>query len=266
MALSVNYTPPRAARALQRLNVRRAADTQTPRVGVLEAGGRFDVDALFSGEELLGDARWLRLAGRNEFVWARAVDLDEPAPAATGAAQQPQVKRRADDTILPIPVVTLGTLFGSFSHAPGTKRGAIAITSPADWRGQHIEDFDHPLLSDLGRRPQPVNRLAARHLRAVFDAIASQGLDRLVLSCEGTWVLRHKNWDPKRELSSHSWGIAIDLNSRFNGVGQPPALPGQIGSVRELVSIFAKHGFAWGGHFSGSSIDGMHFELARTDL
>ena len=58
------------------------------------------------------------------------------------------------------------------------------------------------------------------------------------------------------------WGVAIDLNARWNGAGHPPASPGQQGDLTPLVPLFAAQGFAWGGHFS-SNVDGMHFELAR---
>jgi hypothetical protein len=48
----------------------------------------------------------------------------------------------------------------------------------------------------------------------------------------------------------------------WNGYGVRPKSAGLIGSVREIQPFFAQFGFAWGGHFSGNSCDGMHFELA----
>jgi len=33
--------------------------------------------------------------------------------------------------------------------------------------------------------------------------------------------------------------------------------------VREIVPVLEKHGFAWGGRWSPSRRDGMHFEIAR---
>jgi predicted lactoylglutathione lyase len=50
------------------------------------------------------------------------------------------------------------------------------------------------------------------------------------------------------------------VNEPFNKFGSMPALVGQRGSVRKLVSIANEHGFYWGGHFSNP--DGMHFEVA----
>ena len=49
--------------------------------------------------------------------------------------------------------------------------------------------------------------------------------------------------------SNHSFGTAFDINSDTNPQGKKPPAVGQPGSVRELVPIFEKHGFKWGGQF-----------------
>ena len=62
-------------------------------------------------------------------------------------------------------------------------------------------------------------------------------------------------------LSRHSWGMAIDTNTRGSCQGcAPPDLDCR------TVRIFRKHGFAWGGNFL--TPDGMHFEWVgeRRDL
>jgi len=53
-------------------------------------------------------------------------------------------------------------------------------------------------------------------------------------------------------LSRHTWGIAFDTNTADNCQGCVPALD------CEVVRIFRRHGFAWGGTFTRP--DGMHFE------
>lgn len=266
MALLVEYQPARLARALQKLNVRSEPTTRIARQAVFETGTDFLVDALFDGEPLLGISRWLHVAGKDSFVWAGAVELPEPnVPAAMSGVSDPVVRRRPDGTIAPIPVNELSGIFGKFDNfRPRKQRGLIDITAPADWVATHVVEFDHAILRALGRRPQPVNRRAKPHLEAVFDEIVARGLDSRILSFDGAFVSRHKNWDPTQELSSHTWGIAVDLNQRFNGSGSEPALPGAIGCLRELVPIFNARGFAWGGHFRRPR-DGMHFELARTN-
>jgi hypothetical protein len=53
-------------------------------------------------------------------------------------------------------------------------------------------------------------------------------------------------------LSKHSWGMAIDMNTVENPEGSPPTMN------CDVVRIFRKWGFAWGGNFLQG--DGMHFE------
>lgn len=54
-------------------------------------------------------------------------------------------------------------------------------------------------------------------------------------------------------LSRHAYGVALDTNTVSNCLGcRPPAMN------CDVVRIFRKHGFAWGGNFRQP--DGMHFE------
>jgi len=59
-------------------------------------------------------------------------------------------------------------------------------------------------------------------------------------------------------LSRHSWGMAIDTNTRGSCQGcAPPDFATDAGGCT-AVRIMRKHGFAWGGNFL--TPDGMHFE------
>ncbi len=109
------------------------------------------------------------------------------------------------------------------------------------------------------------NERIAPFLQAAFAEIEQQGLLSCILTFDGLWVPRHINWNPANGISPHSWGTAFDINANWNGRGNPPAKLGEQGCVRELVPIFEKHGFYWGGNFSGKSVDGMHFQWGRTD-
>ncbi len=55
-------------------------------------------------------------------------------------------------------------------------------------------------------------------------------------------------------MSIHSWGIAIDINAAWNGLGKKPQMS------KELVKCFTDVGFEWGGDWR--RMDGMHFQLA----
>ena len=57
-------------------------------------------------------------------------------------------------------------------------------------------------------------------------------------------------------LSRHSWGQALDTNTVSNAQGSVPKMN------CDVVRIFRKHNFAWGGNFL--TPDGMHFEWVGT--
>ena len=69
------------------------------------------------------------------------------------------------------------------------------------------------------------------------------------------WRLSRKS----RKLARHSWAIAIDLDACDNPFGRKPRV------APEIVDIFTKCGFVWGGTFPPQRIDGMHFEFADVE-
>ena len=73
----------------------------------------------------------------------------------------------------------------------------------------------------------------------------------------GGYCPRHKMHDIKRELSTHSWGIAFDVNWDKNPVSSKliTDLP------KEFVNIFVSSGWNWGGNWKGTK-DSMHFQFA----
>jgi hypothetical protein len=80
----------------------------------------------------------------------------------------------------------------------------------------------------------------------------------------GCYVPRFNRLTPNSSigfLSRHTWGQAVDTNTVGSCQGCAP--PDFADPVRkpggcDLVRIFRKHGFAWGGNFL--TPDGMHFE------
>lgn len=85
-----------------------------------------------------------------------------------------------------------------------------------------------------------------------------RGLLHLVLSWDGSWSPRFIRGSTN-VLSSHAFGIAFDINAKWNPIGVSPPASGVIGSVVDLVPTANEFGFFWGGNFSRR--DGMHFEL-----
>lgn len=263
MNVLTHFKPPRPCIVNTKLNVRSNPSRSGARVSRLEPGDPLRIDAVVAGESFLGQDNWLQLAGTQLFVWSGGATFEELAPTTPGTpigGAAPDVSRRADGTIKPLTEAEIGAVFSAFNFKETNPRGAIEIDPR--WTAQNIVSLTLPDFTRSGFRHLEVHRMAEPYFTAVFDVIQQRGLADLLLTCGGTFVPRHIGWDPSRPLSSHSWGIAIDLNVAWNGYDKLPALPGQIGSLREIVPIFAEQGFAWGGHFQ-TKLDGMHFELAR---
>ncbi len=93
------------------------------------------------------------------------------------------------------------------------------------------------------------------------------GLKKFLRPSAGTFVWR--NIAGTKRLSVHSFGAAIDINTKFTnywrwGGGKPGNVPKYQNKIPlEIVRIFEKHGFIWGGHWY--HYDTMHFEF-RPDL
>lgn len=102
-----------------------------------------------------------------------------------------------------------------------------------------------------------VNRVMAPQLLAAMQELEQRGLiDHLDPSqFAGGWVARHIDWNPRKPLSMHAWGLAVDFNSRDNALGARPRMDPAV------VEVFERWGFSWGGRWARP--DGMHFELAR---
>lgn len=153
---------------------------------------------------------------------------------------------------------------GAFSYQlkPGPNpRNEIVIT--CNWEQENLVEIPVPLLSPLPPHHTPtmkVHKKVAHQFERLFTQWHQAGVsDRLLSFDEG--------FSPRMELgsrsriSAHSFGIAFDVNTSFNPLGQIPPKAGACGSVRELVAIAHQNGFCWGGHSSPNA--GMHFEVAR---
>ncbi len=139
----------------------------------------------------------------------------------------------------------------SFEAFAYTDLGDGMIVIDPAWVQRNIVLVD---LKGLGRTR--VHRLMAPQLLAAIDEVEAAGLLSHFDPSQfaGGWVPRHIDWSPTRPLSMHAWGLAVDINSRDNCLRCNPKMDMQI------VNIFEKWGFTWGGRWSRP--DGMHFELS----
>ena len=87
----------------------------------------------------------------------------------------------------------------------------------------------------------------------VFKAIQAKGLREKVKTYAGCYNFRPKRAGSK--LSTHSWGIAIDLNAKTNPMGSPGDMD------LRVVQVFRSFGFKWGGDWTGNYKDPMHFQF-----
>ncbi|MDX2169000.1 MAG: M15 family metallopeptidase [Deltaproteobacteria bacterium] len=246
-----------------RLNIRGGAPSiNAPIDRKVDAGTTLLVRGIAQGDRVSGNADWYAGAG-DTYFWSGACSAFRPG--SDGAAPLATVHRRPNGTLQALSDGEIRRVFGDIRHSEASKRGAVTLE--ASWVADNITALEVDLLAPTGFATIRVHRKAAESFRRVFDAIRAAGLAERIITCAGTFVPRHKGWDPTRTLSPHSWGIAIDLNAEWNGYGAAPAALGAHGSLRELVPLFEAAGFAWGGYFTPDRFrDGMHFELARLDL
>jgi D-alanyl-D-alanine carboxypeptidase len=245
-----------------RLNIRKGLpSTSAPIATKVEAGVVLAVQGLVRGEGVHGNADWYA-ALDDTFFWSGAAGAFQPSDGAAGAAVR--VHRRPNGTIRPLSEAEIRLTFGNIVV---TEAGGGRVNLNTVWINENITNLPSAWLADAGFRSIQVHIKARDPFTRAFTAAQQAGLTDRILTCAGTFVPRHKGWNVNRGLSSHTWGIAIDLNVAWNGYGSVPAALGTHGSVRELVPIFEAEGFAWGGYFEPLSIcDGMHFELARLDV
>lgn len=262
--IRAQFQPTQTFRVNVKLNIRSAARLSAVRIGRAEPGTLLEIRAALPGDTVNGQSQWYELVATQGYVWGGGVvrEIEAPAQPAAPAAPELMVNRRADNTIRPLSTTDLMRFFGQFRFKAAAKKGFIDIEP--DWIRDNIESLPVPALAELDFGTIRVHKKARPHFAAVFNEIAQAGLSDLLLSCGGTFVPRHISRDVDKPLSSHSWGVAIDLNAEWNGYGQRPAAGNARGSLQDIVPIFTKHGFAWGGHFG--TPDGMHFELARKDV
>lgn len=82
---------------------------------------------------------------------------------------------------------------------------------------------------------------------AVFQELYWEGLWPLLRTFDGIYNYRRKT--KGGDWSTHSWGIAIDLNASTNGYGTAGDMPAKV------INVFKKHGFT---HLKN---DPMHFQF-----
>ena len=120
------------------------------------------------------------------------------------------------------------------------------------WVASNIATGSVPILGTVR-----CHRIMIPQLASALQEISDQGLASEIRAGDyaGCYVPRFIDRDPRRGLSMHAFGLAVDLNVSTNGLGTRGDMHPTV------VQIFQKWGFNWGGVWSRP--DPMHFELAR---
>jgi hypothetical protein len=132
-------------------------------------------------------------------------------------------------------------------------------TLDAAWQSDYLVRATLPFpLTISWDHSQSVSAITCHKLLAgvfsnVFNQIQDSELQNTVTSFGGCFSFRPQRTGAK--LSTHAWGIAIDLNPETNQQGTA----GDIDPA--VVAIFREAGFEWGGDWQGKIRDPMHFQF-----
>ena len=115
--------------------------------------------------------------------------------------------------------------------------------------------FQFPLSWDESRIVDHItcHKLIAGSFTQVFAEIQNAGLQDKITSFGGCFAFRPQRTGTK--LSTHAWGIAIDLNPESNAQGTAGSMDAGV------IAIFKHAGFIWGGDWKGRDRDPMHFQF-----
>jgi hypothetical protein len=135
--------------------------------------------------------------------------------------------------------------------------GDGSVVQEAAWQSANLPAGRELLSPQIPIRARCHNRIVA-DLRAALDEVAAAGLAGAIdVTNANTFGGCHyprfnRIGGELGFLSRHSWAMALDTNTVSNCQGCVPQMNCQV------VRIFRRHNFAWGGNFLVP--DGMHFE------
>ncbi len=157
----------------------------------------------------------------------------------------------------------------------GNPRGKLDHVSVL-WERENIVYIEPPFLMTYNGRPCKkirIHRKCAESLSRVLDDVKRRAektaveVGRPVGGILKTWgasiYAGAYNYRTKRgssSLSMHAYGCAIDLDPERNAFHDTTP---HFAEVRDVLQAFENEGWTWGGHWSGRSCDGMHFQAAR---
>jgi len=115
--------------------------------------------------------------------------------------------------------------------------------------------WDVPVELEIGVIPKRLycNKDMILPLSSAFNNLIGRGYIKELKTFDGCFNIRKQRGAASQSL--HSWGVAIDVNAAWNGLGKTPQLSAG------FVKCFTDVGFDWGGTWQ--RLDGMHFQLSK---
>lgn len=115
--------------------------------------------------------------------------------------------------------------------------------------------WDVPAELEIGVIPKRLycNKVMVEPLTKAFKNLIETGHVSELKTWDGCFNIR--NVRGRTSPSLHSWGVAIDVNAAWNGLGKAPTL------TSGFIKCFTDAGFDWGGLWGRP--DGMHFQLGK---
>lgn len=112
------------------------------------------------------------------------------------------------------------------------------------------------VIADRSGTRVSVRRRLARLVDILLDTTEQRGYRLKPNQCGG---YNCRSIGGTRTPSNHSWAVAVDLNWNDN----PMRRPLRTNMPKDIVQMWNRYGFAWGGHYNGTP-DPMHFEFMGT--
>jgi hypothetical protein len=180
-----------------------------------------------------------------------------------GLDVRPEVRiRRSWDAFDPdstIGMVQTKALLGEFAYQ--VRPNGVDLDVTGDWESAFMPPAREVLVEAIPIRARCNNTIRA-DLQAALTEVDAAGLGGAIEVANanaygGCYYPRFNRLSGELGfLSRHSWGMALDTNTVSNAQGHVPQMN------CDVVRIFRKHNFAWGGNFL--TPDGMHFEWVGT--
>lgn len=128
-----------------------------------------------------------------------------------------------------------------------------------NWKAEkdHMCFVDMPTLLKIhtGKARIYCNKAIRLPLRQALDNVVARGLAAEFKTFDGCFCIRNSRGSSR--LSTHSWGMAVDVNAETNRMYTDGDMS------HELAACFEDEGFVWGGRWKHK--DAMHFQYVTEE-